>query len=37
VLFGKYAGTEVLVDREEFLILREDDVLAVVQAEDSAP
>lgn len=34
VLFGKYAGTEVTVDREELLILREDDVLAVVQAED---
>ena len=30
VLFGKYAGTEVRVDEDEFLILREEDVLAVV-------
>jgi len=31
VLFGKYAGTEVKLDGEEFLILREDDVLGVVE------
>jgi chaperonin GroES len=31
VLFGKYAGTEVKLDEEEFLILREDDVLGVVE------
>ena len=31
VLFGKYAGTEVKIDGEEHLILREDDILAVVQ------
>ncbi len=31
VLFGKYAGTEVKIDGEEHLILREDDVLGVVQ------
>jgi len=30
VLFGKYSGTEVTVDDEEVLILRESDVLAVV-------
>jgi len=30
VLFGKYAGTEVKIEGDEFLILREDDVLAVV-------
>ena len=30
VLFGKYAGTEVKVDGEEVIILREDDILAVV-------
>jgi chaperonin GroES len=30
VLFGKYAGTEVKIDGTEYLILREDDVLAVV-------
>jgi chaperonin GroES len=31
VLFGKYAGTEVKIDGEEHLIMREDDILAVVQ------
>ena len=31
VLFGKYAGTEVKLDGEELLILREDDVLGVVE------
>ena len=31
VLFGKYSGTEVKIDGEEHLILREDDVLAVVE------
>ncbi len=30
VIFGKYAGTEVTVDGEEFLILRESDILAIV-------
>ena len=30
ILFGKYSGTEVLVDGEEVLILSEDDILAVV-------
>jgi chaperonin GroES len=30
VLFGKYAGTEVKIDGEEHVMLREDDVLAVV-------
>lgn len=30
VLFGKYAGTEVKIEGDEFLILREDDILAVV-------
>ena len=30
VLFGKYAGTEVKLDGEEHLILREDDLLAVL-------
>ncbi len=30
VLFGKYSGTEVIVDDEELLIMREDDVLAVI-------
>ena len=30
VLYGKYSGTEVTVDNEQLLILRESDVLAVV-------
>jgi chaperonin GroES len=31
VLFGKYAGTEVTIDGEDHLIIREDDVLAVLE------
>ncbi len=31
VLFSSYAGTEVKVDGEEYLIMNEDDVLAVVE------
>ena len=31
VLYGKYSGTEVRVQDEDYLILREDDVLAIVQ------
>jgi len=31
ILFGKYSGTEIKIDGEEHLILREDDVLAIVQ------
>ncbi|MFQ5535907.1 MAG: co-chaperone GroES [Gemmatimonadota bacterium] len=30
VLYGKYAGTDVTLDGEEYLILRESDVLAVI-------
>jgi chaperonin GroES len=30
VLYGKYSGTEVTIDGEEYLIVRESDVLAVV-------
>ena len=30
VLYGKYSGTEVTLDNEPFLILRESDVLAIV-------
>ena len=30
VLFGKYSGTEIEVDGEEFMILREADILAVL-------
>jgi chaperonin GroES len=34
ILFGKYTGNEITVDGEEFLIMREDDVLGVI--EDAA-
>ena len=30
VLYGKYSGTEVTIDNEQYLILRESDVLAVI-------
>ena len=30
VLFGKYAGTEIQIDGEEHLIMREDDIIAIV-------
>ena len=29
ILFGKYSGTEVKVDDEELLVMREDDIMAV--------
>lgn len=32
VLFGKYAGTEIKIDGEDHLILREDDVLGVIES-----
>lgn len=31
VLFGKYAGTEVKIDEEEYLIMREDDILGIIE------
>ncbi len=31
VLFGKYAGTEVKVEGDEYLIMREDDILGVIE------
>lgn len=31
VLFGKYSGTEVKVDDEELVVMREDDVMAVIE------
>ena len=31
ILFGKYSGTEIKIDGDEHLILREDDVLAVIE------
>ncbi|MCG6880180.1 MAG: co-chaperone GroES [Deltaproteobacteria bacterium] len=31
VLFGKYAGTEIQIDGEEHLIMREDDIIAIIE------
>jgi chaperonin GroES len=31
VLFGKYAGTEIKIDGEEYLIMREDDILGIME------
>jgi chaperonin GroES len=32
VLFGKYSGTEVKVDEDDLLVMREDDIMAVIDA-----
>lgn len=32
ILFGKYAGTEVKIDGEELLMMREDDVLGIIES-----
>jgi chaperonin GroES len=32
ILFGKYSGTEIKIDNEEFLIIREDEVLGILEA-----
>jgi chaperonin GroES len=31
VLFGKYAGTEIKIEGEDYLIMREDDILGVIE------
>ena len=31
VLFGKYSGTEVQIEGDEFLIMREDDILGIIE------
>jgi len=31
ILFGKYSGTDIKIDGEEYLIMREDDVLGVIE------
>jgi chaperonin GroES len=31
ILFGKYSGTEVKIDGEELLIMREDDILGILE------
>ncbi|SPE22462.1 Cpn10 chaperonin GroES, small subunit of GroESL [Acidobacteriia bacterium SbA2] len=32
ILFGKYSGTEIKVDDEDYLIIREDEVLGIIEA-----
>ncbi len=31
ILFGKYSGTEVKIDNEELLVMREDDIMGVIE------
>ena len=31
VLFGKYSGTEITIDEKEYLILKEEDILAIIK------
>ncbi|PRP95210.1 co-chaperone GroES [Enhygromyxa salina] len=32
ILFGKYAGTEIKIEGDELIIMREDDILAVIES-----
>jgi chaperonin GroES len=32
ILFGKYSGTEIKIDEQEYLIIREDEVLGILEA-----
>jgi chaperonin GroES len=36
ILFGKYSGTEIKVEDQEYLILREDEVLGVIETAKHA-
>jgi len=36
VLFGKYAGTDVNIDGDEYLLMREDEILCVVEDSDKS-
>ena len=36
VLFGKYGGSEIKVDEEELLIMREDEILGIIQLAGAA-
>ncbi len=36
ILFGKYSGTEIKVEDQEYLILREEEVLGVIESAKSA-
>ena len=31
ILFGKYSGTDIKIENEEYLIMREDDVLGIIE------
>ncbi|MHB8817150.1 MAG: co-chaperone GroES, partial [Steroidobacteraceae bacterium] len=33
ILFGKYSGTEVRVDGEDLVVMREEDVMAVIESK----
>ena len=33
ILFGKYSGQEIKLDGQEYLIMREDDVLAIIDSK----
>jgi len=37
ILFGKYSGSEIRIDGEEFLIMREDEVLGVLEGASKKP
>jgi chaperonin GroES len=36
VLFGKYSGSEIKIDGEEFLIMREDEILGILERAGAA-
>ena len=36
ILFGKYSGTEIKLDGQEYLILREDEILGVIEGASSS-
>ncbi len=36
VLFGKYSGSEIKLDGEEFLIMREDEILGIIERAGAA-
>ncbi len=36
ILFGKYAGTEIKIDGEEFVIMREEEVLGILEGHGKA-
>jgi chaperonin GroES len=36
ILIGKYSGSEIKIDNEEYVILREDEILAVIEKTEKA-